>query len=201
MDSNKPNSALRTRMILEQIGKSPETHHFIVDGQVFSDLLLFSDDFIPVDKYLRARLDGELGRFQGFPVVVKSDASDFVIVETHESDLLPVTQTTQMPVYPQWEYRIETINYNGDYRVAPNRFDPEANNGEGGLVGAEWRPINDLGAEGWELVAWSPDHSAIFKRPVLAPVVIGPINVSAEDRESLEEALRQQHAWFERQYR
>jgi len=64
-----------------------------------------------------------------------------------------------------WEYRIERIDTEGSYQVSSPGFgDPY----EPDFVPGEWKPINDLGAEGWEMVSaggWDDDEGiAVFKR-------------------------------------
>ena len=65
-----------------------------------------------------------------------------------------------------WEYRTERIDTVGSYQVSSPGFgDPY----EADFVPGEWRQINDLGAEGWEMVSagWVGDEGiAVFKRPV-----------------------------------
>jgi hypothetical protein len=66
---------------------------------------------------------------------------------------------------PKWEYRVEIIDTTGCYQITPpdmvgDPYGPDFNHGE-------WGKINNLGAEGWELVSanWEGDEGiAVFKR-------------------------------------
>ena len=68
----------------------------------------------------------------------------------------------------KWEYRVETIDTESNYQISPpsafgDPYSSDFNHGE-------WNSINDLGAEGWEMVSaggWNSDEGiAVFKRPV-----------------------------------
>jgi hypothetical protein len=67
---------------------------------------------------------------------------------------------------PKWEYRIELIDTSGEYLVKEGYYpsgDPWAED----AIPAEWAPINDLGAQGWEMVSASfqgDEGTAVFKR-------------------------------------
>ena len=68
----------------------------------------------------------------------------------------------------RWEYLFTVLRSDGCYLMSGNRM---AHDGETiRWEEAEWASVNDLGADGWELVAvgeWeSRQAQAVFKRPL-----------------------------------
>lgn len=68
----------------------------------------------------------------------------------------------------KWEYRIERIETDGYYQVSPP--DTFGDPYQSDFVHGQWNNLNDLGAEGWEMVSaggWNGDEGiAVFKRPI-----------------------------------
>jgi len=76
---------------------------------------------------------------------------------------------------PRWEYRVERIDTFGSYEVSPSYGDPFSEN----AVHAQWASLNDLGADGWEMVSasWEGDEGiAVFKRELkeFRPKLVAP---------------------------
>ena len=71
---------------------------------------------------------------------------------------------------PQWEYMFITVSNTGDIRVLDNHGKPGLAPEKGHILGA----LNELGAQGWELVQGGPNQDSsgatyVMKRQVEPP--------------------------------
>lgn len=69
----------------------------------------------------------------------------------------------------RWEYRFELIDTAGQYLVQRGHCPNDSPFGDGSeCTPARWRDVNDLGLQGWELVAvfasQDDEATAVFKR-------------------------------------
>ncbi len=93
----------------------------------------------------------------------------------------------------QWEYRTETIDSQGNYVVARHYVGRSEDPYGEGYDANKWASMNELGAEGWELVSVNfgegDEATGIFKRPVIQETDIdgGPIQPRSEDIEQLKQ--------------
>ena len=152
------------RTLLYEMSQSNEyrnARHFVIPASQVSNALALRD-FWGLDKYVFPKLKHEFGRIFGIPVVANPDVDGIRLVATQEADLLP---PLEMPVVkvegPKWEYLVKRINENADYRDNSQTHETNEN---GDVIPARWYSINDLGAEGWELVGFHADK-VVFMRP------------------------------------
>jgi hypothetical protein len=71
----------------------------------------------------------------------------------------------------RWEYRIETIDDTGKYLISRGYSGTYLGGGCWGddSIPSKWGKINDLGADGWEMIScqWTDSEAiAVFKRCV-----------------------------------
>lgn len=92
---------------------------------------------------------------------------------------------------PRWEYRIELINTLGCYLVDKEHYPVDKILRAKLAFQAQWKPINDLGEQGWEMVSasWQGDEGiAVFKRELSERLVkiVSPPEELTEDGEPVQ---------------
>lgn len=65
----------------------------------------------------------------------------------------------------KWEYVVYAVSEAGQYRATMPEWNAEGDD----IIDSQWRPINDLGAEGWEAVGVLYQSHVIFKREIKPP--------------------------------